>query len=550
MFKRRRIFVGAVLASAFTSIGFASDIPAQLKIDRVTVYRETASVARAATLDIPAGDHRLIVRGLPDGIDPATLRLSAQSPSVRLGGIELQRIVDTKYVSEAERSLRKKVTDLEEQRNALDDVIAAAQTQLQLIDAMSQAPNARAERPAVDGTTLGTVLATLGTGATTARTTIRDAKMKIRDINDQIGATNAELAKIQTDRKASTEVRANVRAESALSVPITIEYQVKDAGWDWLYEARLDSQSHKLAIFKQASVHQGSGEDWNSVELSVTTSRPTQDAATPPIASLFVDLVAPRLSRDLEEIVVTGMRSSRGGRNRAPEEKAQAQEVGEFRDAEITATEFIADYRVPGRITVASDRQTRIYPIGEIVMDTELVARAVLSAEHAARLEAKFKYTSELPIDSGKVQLYRDDAFVGFAFVPTILPGADVRMPFGVDERIKVIVHDEGATSGRGGVFNNKHLLESKRSFDITSFHASAIPIEIIDRIPVSKNSDIKIEVLDGSTPPTTTDLDGKKGVMLWKLDGAPRKTQTIHHYFSVRYPREFELDKSEADSE
>jgi uncharacterized protein (TIGR02231 family) len=163
-------------------------------------------------------------------------------------------------------------------------------------------------------------------------------------------------------------------------------------------------------------------------------------------------------------------------------------------------------------------------------------------------LEAKFKYASELPIDSGKVQLYRDDAFVGFAAVPTILPGSDVRMPFGIDERIKVVVHDEGAGSGRRGVFNNKRLLESKRTFAVTSYHATALPIEIIDRIPVAKNSDIKVEVLDGSTPPTVKDLDGKQGVMLWRLDGTPRKTERIHHYYSVRYPRDFELDKSESE--
>jgi uncharacterized protein (TIGR02231 family) len=514
----------------------------------VTVYRETASVARAGTIDIPQGDHRVIIRGLPDGIDPGTLRLSAQSPSVRLGGIELQRIVDSKYVTESERTIRKKVTELEDQRNALDDVIATAQTQLQMIDTMSQTPAARTERPAIDGATLAGVLTTVGSGANAARATIRDAKMKIREINEQIAATNAELAKIQTDRKASTEVRATVRAESAVSVPVTIEYQIKDAGWDWLYEARLDSQSHKLAIFKQASVHQGSGEDWNGIELSVTTSRPTQDAATPPVNSLFVDLVEPTSSSEMEEIVVTGLRSSRNWRNRTAQEKPEPEEVGEFHDAEITATEFISDYRVPGRVTVASDRQTRIYPIGEIVMDTELVARAVLSAEHAARLEANFKYASELPIDSGKVQLYRDDAFVGFAVVRTILPGSDVRMPFGIDERIKVVVHDEGAGSGRRGVFNNKRLLESKRTFEVTSFHATALPVEVIDRIPVAKNSDIKVEVLDGSTPPTIADLDGKKGVMLWKLAGTPRKTESIHHYYSVRYPRDLELDKSESE--
>ncbi len=530
--------------------GQAADVVANLAIDRVTVYRESATVARRGAVEVPAGDHRLIVRGLPDAIDPATLRLFADNSDVRLGGIELQRIVDTKFAVESEQALRKKLTGLQDQKAALEDTIATAQTQLQLLDAIAQSPISKGERPAVEGSTLPTVLSTIGISANDARAAIREAKITIRAVDEQAAALDAELKKVQTASKATTELRATVTARSTLVAPMTVEYQVKEAGWEWLYEARLDSRTRQVSIFKQAAVRQGTGEDWSNVELSVTTSRPMRDAATPAVSSLFVDLVEPAYDAGVDEVIVTGMRSSRASSTRRSEDKPLPEEVGEFHDVEVSSTEFISDFRIPGRVTVAPDRQTRIYPIGEVVLNVDLVARAVLYAERTARLEAKFNYSADTPLDTGRVQLFRDDAFVGFAALPLILPGADVRMPFGVDEKVRIMMHDEGAASGRRGVLNNKRADESKRTFEVTSFHATALPVEVIHRVPVAKNADIKVELLDGATPATLKDLDGKQGVYLWRLSGEPRKTEKIRHYYSVRYPRDYELDKSESEYE
>ena len=61
----------------------AADIAATIPIDKVTVYRDSAIVTRAGAVDLPAGDHRLILRNLPGGLDPASLRLTARAKNVR-----------------------------------------------------------------------------------------------------------------------------------------------------------------------------------------------------------------------------------------------------------------------------------------------------------------------------------------------------------------------------------------------------------------------------------------------------------------------------------
>ena len=126
------------------------------------------------------------------------------------------------------------------------------------------------------------------------------------------------------------------------------------------------------------------------------------------------------------------------------------------------------------------------------------------------------------------------------------LSGAEVRMPFGADERIRVSVRDEEARSAERGVFSKQRIKETRQRFEITSFHATAIPVEVIDRVPVSKHADIHVEILKGATEPTTKDFDGKAGVFLWKFDAPPQKLTSIRHLYAVRYPQDRQIEESD----
>jgi uncharacterized protein (TIGR02231 family) len=522
----------------------AEDIEAALRVDEVTVYARTAAVTRRGEVTLPAGEHRLIVRGLPDPVDAGSLRISAGSRAVRLGGVELERIVATDFVNDAESTLRAKLLSLEDQRAAIQDEIPTAETQLKLIESFAGVPT-NGDDPQPRSSDLPATLEAMASGATDARAKIRAAKITMRGLDEQIAAVKAELDKVRTARKSTTEVRATVVASTSVTAPISVEYRVNDAGWVWLYEARLDTQDKNLAFARQASISQGSGEDWQNAEVTVTTARPAADAGAPRVASLFVRLqeLTQSAGGAMEEIVVTGNRV-RGRTSR----DAPATEEAPRITAESFATEFVAEYRIPGRVSIGADRQARVYPISEEGFEPELVARAVLPAGPDARLEAAFRYDGEVPIDAGRVQLYRDGAYVGAAALPLLLPGADVRVPFGVDERIRIVVRDERTESGTRGVANRQVLDEQRRRYEITSYHATALPIEIVDRVPVPMDSGIEVEVLEGATPPTQRDLDGKAGVYLWRLEGRPSQTETIRHYYSVRYPSDRRLAATEGN--
>lgn len=528
-------------------IALAIDLPIDLPIDRVTVYREAAAVTRSGQVEIPAGAHRLVVRGLPAAVDSKTLRVAVESPTVRLGAIEVEKINEGKFASEAEREFRRKLEDAGDRRQAVVDDMQTAQTQLKLLDSLASNPAGSPTKASVDGANLGAVLGTMSASSSAAHRRVREASLQLRAVDRDIEKLKADLAKVATQSKQSTEIRTSIEASSASTSKVSVTYMVGNAGWTWIYEARLDSQTKRMSLERQGQLEQGSGEDWKNVEVVLTTAQPERDLATPVVVSLFLDLedpVPPPPAR-------VNAFSDKLGRVALAEASAAVQKVvvtGARREAREAATDYMVEYQIPGRVTVLADREPRLYPISSDAFDVNLVARVVPGASHAAHLEAAFKFEREVPLESGRLQLYRDGAFVGEADTKSFLPGAEVRMPFGADQRVRVSVHDEAAQSAQRGVLSKQTVKETRRRYDITNYHSSPILVEVIDRIPISKHADVKVEILKGASEPTTRDLDGKAGVMLWKFNAAPQQAISIRQYYSVQYPRDRVLEAGEPD--
>jgi uncharacterized protein (TIGR02231 family) len=207
------------------------------------------------------------------------------------------------------------------------------------------------------------------------------------------------------------------------------------------------------------------------------------------------------------------------------------------------------EYAIPGRVSLLADRESHSYSIGEDEFAVDLVARAVPSVSRSAFLEATFKFEREVPWGAGELQLYRDGEFVGATNTPDLLPGADIRLPFGADDRIRIESHDEAAQSGTRGLLGGQMVEEHRRNFDVTSFHGTPIVLELIDRVPVSQNAAIKVELLKDATPATTRDLDGKTGVLLWKLNLKPREHSIVKQHYSVGYPKGQRIEQTEGEA-
>lgn len=268
---------------------------------------------------------------------------------------------------------------------------------------------------------------------------------------------------------------------------------------------------------------------------------------TPELYSRFVDLrsaISPR-QRPLaefddgrvEEIVVTSSLLKR-----ADGFSDVASPIAVM-NADVFTTKFLAEYQIPGIVTVVSGGQEKVLPVDTLQYPIQLVVRTVPEFDDKAYLEASFELDQDDKLEPGRFQLYRDGAFVGDYAARDFYSTEEIRLPFGVDRDVQVKILPEEKSSGDRGAFRRTSVEQQRLHYEIVNHHASSISVEVLGRVPVTENKKIDVEIPKTATAPTEKDFEGKAGILLWKFDLAAGENKSIQHYFDVRYPADERIE-------
>ena len=533
-FKLRNVFLMTFTGAALVvSAGSrADDLEVASSIDRVTVFLNGAEVTRIGTVTVPSGDHRLIIQNLPAGIDPARLRLNVSSEAIRLGTLQLAESHGGELVSDEERRLQSELDQLLYQRQEIADRVEAANTQLRLLTSLADG-SVGGQQTSLDIGELSALLQTLSSSSMQAREVIREANRELAAKDQEIEQKRFELSQVATRQRTEQVLTVAVTADSAVSTNVDVTYPVNQARWGWLYEARLDTENRSLNLERKVSVVQGSGEDWADVEVTITTARPNQNTQTPQLGSLLVDFYRPQPPIALESraaVAADLAEPEEAGLLRPSSNMAMASPV-------VEATQYLVNFEIPGRVSIAADRQPQILPIDQREGEVVLAIRAVPEVDTNAYLEARFTLDSTEPLQAGIMQFYRDGAFIGRRQVPTFLPQDEVNLPFGQDERVRVEVFPEQEESRDGGTFRRTAIEDRRVRYQVTSFHSQPVDLEVLARIPIAQNEDIEVEIHDQATPFDEQDVEGNRGVLMWQRRAQSGEPIEIRHYYSIRYP-------------
>jgi uncharacterized protein (TIGR02231 family) len=547
--KSHLFLVAAFVLTAAPAI--AADIPVSTAVGEVTVFLDGATISRRGATDIPAGEHRLVITRLPADLEPDKFRLDIASNAITMGALDFEQITTNQLVSPEERAITLKQQGLLDLIAAVDDEIATAQMQLRILDSLAQAPQGGTREPAVTGANIPTALASAGQGSLAARAKIREANGRRRGLAADLAVVQADLQKVTSGRKATTRVTVNIRAaQPVAAASIGMQYESENASWRPSYTARLESRSAKLNLLEQARLQQQTGEDWRSVALTLNSGRPSDAMEPGRLNSLFVDLRDPAPPPPPPPSPVYAP-APRGYAEPVPVTTISSDIIvtaAKRDEADVVASSYAVEYKIPGRSNVESDREPRLFPIAETSWDVKLIARAVPSEAPTAFASARFTNTGKTPIRGGEMQIFRDGAYSGAVSMRTVLPGEDTTLALGSDERIRIRVEEEASGSGSRGTLKKENVDERRVRFDITSMHDEPVVLEVLDRVPVPRNKDIKVEMLRGATPPTESKFEGRAGIYMWRLTLEPRKQVVITHAYSVQFPKGRLLSEEEVE--
>jgi len=519
----------------------------ETQIDRATVYTDRAQVTRKGTIQLEPGSHRVELQSLPKGLMPETVRARAMSTvRVRLVATDAVRTYHREPPQARQADFEARLLELQQRDEVLVRGEAAIGTRRGFVQSLANASGTEIAR----GIAFGRVTVEAGASVAvliTEQLAALDAESvtisrERREIALEMGVLKSQLKSVQQRKPVERQsVVVQVEMEAAGELALEVSYQVYAASWTPFYDIRVSEKGDRplLALTYQAQVTQQTGEDWDSVALTLSTAKPAASSVLPELRpwylrahqAFFTKRSMPPAAAMLDEeaevydeapVTVAGPASF-------------AMQEAVIETASVTESGPAVSFGISGRTGVPSDgsphKVTLASPEFPARLDYVTAPKLINQAFRRARAINETK----LILLPGSAQVFYEDEFVGGTRLKTLAPGQEVELYLGVDDR----VHVERKLVA--GTVDRKFLADVRRSsysyeVSVTNLREGPQTVTILDQLPVSRHESIKVRRGEVRPEPAEqTDL----GSLRWELLLEPRQSRTARFAFTVEAPRD-----------
>lgn len=241
-------------------------------IKQVTVYQVGAQVVRTSQVKLDRGVTELHFKGLPEGINPESIQASAEQ--------EVTIVSVTHSIDYLNRQIADdNIMKLEARREVILDSINILKN---IQKVLSQERELIVSNKSIGGEE-GVKAADLEKMASFFRSRLTEIESKSYEVTLKHRRLQRTLVSIaqqiielnaQVDKPTSL-VKVKVSANSPTSSKFELRYFIPNAGWNALYDIRIDDIDSPMGLFYKAQVTQNTGEDWKDVLLTLSTGNPS-----------------------------------------------------------------------------------------------------------------------------------------------------------------------------------------------------------------------------------------------------------------------------------
>lgn len=519
-------------------------------IREVTVYPSGALVQRRAALAPTATEFEF--RGLPGELDRDALRARAGS-GFAVMGLEVRERLERR-VPEA------RVDELRDAKASLQREIATQLDELGLCDLLERHFTRLAELPQGEPGSRpasGAVAGWLRHAAAVSEESERNLAQR-RAVAQRVEELRAELARVQEElgRAAAGEnvrlvdVRVALERTASEVVPeVALEYLVPGAGWRPRYELRTASDARSVELGYRAEVWQQSGEDWNGIELALSTARPHVGAAGPDPVAIWLG------ARSDSTAVYTARAGAKPGRMvDLSGFAAKSAEVWEAppTEAVVESSGLSLRFRMAQKENVPSRPEPSVVLVGAQKLDVTPEYVCAPEVDSSVWLRGRTRNTTPWTLLPGRVATYFGADFLGYSELGAVPTGAELTLHLGPDpaftlERVALKDELEGP-----GIFSKNATQTRAWRVRLTNAGAAiagadgvaevlvreSLPRTLDDRIAIKlANSTAKLD-----DDPTSRKLREQWNFLTWRVRVPKGGTASFEWTIETSYPAKLEL--------
>jgi len=283
-------FVLLLTLSLVPTLAVSADlkrIPAAARISAVTVYSDRALTTRSATLNLKPGSHLIVFENLPALIQDDSVRVQGTgSAATTITGLETKRSFLEQSGEQRIKELDEEIRGLERRSAALDAKKSGLSSQKAFLESIRVAWGERISKELAVGRPTSAELldasSFVGAGVTKAEEQSREIEFEKQIIKDKLDALRRQREQASgSGRKEVKSVEVAVEVARAGDLTLELTAIIPRAGWEPAYDVRLAADAKTAELTFRALVRQQTGEEWNNVDLTLSTARPASGGAPP-----------------------------------------------------------------------------------------------------------------------------------------------------------------------------------------------------------------------------------------------------------------------------
>ncbi|NDV68943.1 DUF4139 domain-containing protein [Dysgonomonas sp. 25] len=409
------------------------------------------------------------------------------------------------------------------------------------------------------------------------------------------------------NNKTSGVLKLNLTASYATNSQLTISYYTASANWSPYYDINITSIDKPIKIATKAKVRQTTGLDWNKVKLSLSTATPSNGKIAPLFSAWFLEErqnnMASLLQGRVPGVAVQNSFSYADKKSVKNEESSvrvrgagslsqsssplyvvdgEVMDEEDFRDIDqsmiksidvlkdasassiygargasgvivVTTKNSMDDYvslsdnqlnmefniDLPFTVPGNGKEQSLDLNTQDIMAEYKYYCAPKLDTE--TYLLAEIDNWEKLNLLSGMANITYDGTYVGETNIEANSTQQKLTLTLGSDKRVSVKrekLRDYSSTKFLGNdkeqVFTYKMTVKNNQN--------KAVKMVLKDQYPISTQKKIEVKLL---TKDTTTPTVNKEdlGVITWEETLQPGETKTYQISYSVKYPKEMNLN-------
>lgn len=506
------------------------------KVASAKVFLSGAQVSRSASSTIPAGPSILVFTGIAQGIDPQSIQVTGK------GGYSILSVNHrVNYLSESPK--KKEIEDLQVRIKKLEKDYAFEKA---MQDVWANEEQLLNKNSSIGGQQNGLTAAQLTAVNDYVRERLKVTKTnwlaqqeKLAALHEEAEKLRQQLAQFQSQApRPTSEIVVEINSPAEVSATFTLSYFIGNAGWTPAYDLRAKAVGQPIELLMKAQVVNATGEDWNKVDLSLSSGNPTLGGVMPTLSPWT--LHRPQILNEIE----TAARRYKRPMAPAPSmaEKATADQGKYYEEMEATTVvNNTANYRtttvefsIDAPFSVPADGIPHMVGVNSHSINATYKHYATPKLDKDAFLYARTTGWEDLNLLSGEANVFFEGTFVGQSFLQLDVPKDTMDISLGRDKGVVVERVKRKSTNDKAAIGGSRTMAIG---WDLTvrNTKATSVDLEIRDQYPLSPQSEIEVKLTDKGGAV----VNENTGILTWNMTVASKETKKLGFTYTVKHPKD-----------